>query len=526
MDRKKDIGHIFKDRLGKLKDSPREDLWVAIASEIDQSTKRRIAPFWYYIGGVLLVFVISFLLPLQPGAHRTKQQEIRTNPTPLITKSTQNKTTSSSANRNADSKNSTRNTLEKNSNQYIKDSLQNSKVGIYYDNANSLNIIKTQVNSKSKSVVSGSSEAKSHNISPTPIHPNTNINSSSAPTSFVSSITSLVKTNSKKNENIVGQMEDSPREREARAQYEAKIAKELQDAINLQLAENERKYQELLKLETIAATQKEKTQKQEKEAEQLALAITKIQKTTKTNEERTLDRKAATEYKIAISPYTSLLTYGSLSKGSSLDDRLEDNPREAIGTIGYGVKIDYPISEKASIRVGIGVAPLRYRTDNFQVSSVNGTINIFELSALSVPGLNQPGIETSIEAQNFFQENEVVSIEQDISYLEVPVDYQYRLLNKRIGLSFNSGLSLFVLTENSVFATSNSGTSILIGRETDLKELSLAFNLGLGAYYNISKHWRIDAEPAFKYQLNPYIDGNTNFRPYYFGLQLGLSHKF
>ena len=120
----------------------------------------------------------------------------------------------------------------------------------------------------------------------------------------------------------------------------------------------------------------------------------------------------------------------------------------------------------------------------------------------------------------------MVSIEQDISYIEVPIDYQYRLINKRVGLSFNTGLSLFVLTNNSVFATADSGDNILIGRETNLKDLSLAFNLGLGAHYNFSKRWRLDAEPAFKYQINPYVEGNTNFRPYYFGMQFGLSFKY
>ena len=256
--------------------------------------------------------------------------------------------------------------------------------------------------------------------------------------------------------------------------------------------------------------------------------IEKAPKLPKTDEERENDRKESVNYKFAISPYTSLLNYGSITKGSSIDNRLVDNPRDAVSTVGYGIRADYKLSEKSSIRFGIGVAPLQYRTDDFQVLITNNNVNIFQLSGIDPQNLNSTGggIQASPEALAFFNANDVVSIEQNISYVEVPVDYQYRFLNKRISMSFNTGLSLFVLTNNSVFATADTGQNIFIGRETSLKDLSLAFNLGLGTYYNFSKNWRLDLEPAFKYQLNPYSDNIGNFRPYYFGLQFGVSYKF
>lgn len=520
MDRKKDIGHIFKERLGDLKDSPRENLWNAIASEIDENARKRIAPLWYYTSGALLVITAIALLTFQPWVSKKDTQETLTPSTPHITKGTQNKATSSPV--IIASENETNSKTEINSSTHPKDPTQNVKEAISRGDKNPRN--SSNLSSHTTSTNNTNTINYSNNALGVVSHSSNSTNNRSTQIPVVSSRTSLVTTNKKEKGGTPLTKEDTAREIKARAQYEAKIAKELRDAINAQLAENEKNYQEQLKLEAIAAAQREKILNQEKE--KMAAAKTKAKESAKTDEERAFDRKAATEYKIAISPYTSLINYGSLAKGSSIDDRLEDNPRESISTVGYGVRMDYPISEKASIRVGLGVAPLRYRTDNFQVSSINGNINIFQLSAISGQGINQPGIETSIEAQNFFQENTVVSIEQDISYLEIPVDYQYRLLNKRIGLSLNSGLSLFVLTENSVFATADNGSSILIGRETDLKDLSIAFNLGLGAYYNISKNWRFDAEPAFKYQINPYIDGNTNFRPYYFGVQFGISHKF
>ena len=110
--------------------------------------------------------------------------------------------------------------------------------------------------------------------------------------------------------------------------------------------------------------------------------------------------------------------------------------------------------------------------------------------------------------------------------MEIPMDYQYKLINKRIGLSLNPGLSIFILTDNNVFAIADDNTRLRIGRETSLNDLSFAFNLGLGGHYNFAKNWRLDVEPTFRYQLNPYSNSLSNFKPYYFGVQLGATYKF
>jgi hypothetical protein len=317
------------------------------------------------------------------------------------------------------------------------------------------------------------------------------------------------------------------KELEARQAYQTRVKNELAQAITLQKEESkiasQKWFDSIANLEAIKKAELAvKTAEIAKEE--------KLPKLPKTKEEREKDRKESVDYKLAISPYTSILSYGSLTKGSSIDDRLVNNPRDAIGTIGYGIRADYKLSERSSVRFGVGLAPLQYRTSDFQVLITgDNNINIFQLSGINPQNLGQGqggGIETSPQALSFFNTNDVVSIEQDISYIEVPIDYQYRLLNKRVSVSFNTGLSLFVLTNNKVFATADNGQSIFIGRETSLKDLSLAFNLGLGTHYNFSKKWRFDIEPAFKYQLNPYSDNIGNFKPYYFGLQFGMSYKF
>lgn len=503
MGRKKDIGNVFQEKFKDLRESPSEGLWDAITSEMDQTSSRRALPFWYYIGGAALLTVLVIGLLWQPWNNQAKIKDAIT---------TIEKTENS--NKVSDQTNKKNNNSD---NQFI-----------YTNESKDTDaLITTSKEKRSKTnTITQKENTGQNNGTSKAFQTKTNIpRANNVITAQDTESTTLVEI---KEQLLELQKDKLYREQKAREAYQTKIKQELDEAIALQKEENKRALAALEKQQEIAALAIKKQTQQEQEA--LAQAqkeeSKKESRLPKTEEERALDRKEATEYSFAISPFTSLLSYGSLAKGSSIDDRLVDNPRESIGTIGYGLRVDYRLSEKMSLRFGAGVAPLRYRTDNFQVSSINGNINIFQLSGIATQDLNQSGIETSPEAQTFFQQNDVVSIEQDISYIEVPVDLQYRFLNKRVALSLNTGLSLFVLTDNSVFATADNGDSILIGRETDLKDLSLAFNLGLGTHYNFSKRWRLDAEPAFKYQLNPYTSSNSNFRPYYFGMQFGLSYKF
>ncbi|WP_299677338.1 hypothetical protein [uncultured Dokdonia sp.] len=537
MGNRKDIGKLFNERFKDFEQAPGADLWDNIASELDQKSDRKIAPFWLYFGGVLIVGMLTGLLYWAPWSVITSPN---IEEQPSIVNTTQPSQNNTSVTSSSSLKNTTTEevTNAKSSINTSSKEAENKNISTNNDTTNSTSIRNTAT------TIASSQNKNSENSQIVTTTKTTNKNTSnsnnSANTSSLSQTTSYTST--QKNDKTASIIEvlrtmksasqeaREQKELEARTAYQAKIKEELATAIAAQKEDSKITTQKWL--DSLLAI--EKAEKIKKEA--LAITVNKEEeqpikektpKLPKTKEEREKDRKESVNYKFAVSPYTSLLSYGSLTKGSSIDNRLVDNPRDAIGTIGYGIRADYKFSERSSIRFGIGVAPLQYRTNNFQVLITNNNVNIFQLSGIDPQTLGQTGgIEPSPEALAFFNSNDVVSIEQNISYVEVPVDYQYRFLNKRLSMSFNTGLSLFVLTNNRVFATANSGESIFIGRETSLKDLSLALNLGLGTYYNFSNNWRFDVEPAFKYQLNPYSDNIGNFKPYYFGLQFGISYKF
>lgn len=538
MGNRKDIGKIFNEKFKDFEQAPGADLWDTIASELDQKRDRKIAPLWLYFGGFIIVGLLTGLLYWEPwntsnSPNVTEQPLIvktdaisqdDTIDIPSNKKESTTIITGSEIKNGADSEITTITDITTNTNTTSsKNSTITNTASTLSGTSNESSTFKNLISDKSQeAVVTTKKTNDSYNREKSSslqnqTTPSPSIDKNNKATSIKAILSTMVSASQK--------LRDQ-KELEARTAYEAKIKEELATAIATQREENKvalQKWQDSIQLVEISKkTALAIAAKTEKKSE-----TKKVPKLPKTDEERENDRKESINYKFAISPYTSLLSYGSLTKGSSIDNRLVDNPRDAIGTTGYGIRAEYTLSERSSIRFGIGVAPLQYKTEDFQVLITNNNVNIFQLSGIDPQNLNQTGgIQPSPEALAFFNSNDVVSIEQNISYIEVPVDYQYRFLNKRVSMSFNTGLSLFVLTNNRVFATADSGQSIFIGRETSLKDLSLALNLGLGTYYNFSKKWRFDVEPAFKYQLNPYSDNIGNFKPYYFGLQFGMSYKF
>ena len=244
--------------------------------------------------------------------------------------------------------------------------------------------------------------------------------------------------------------------------------------------------------------------------------------------ERALKREEAINYKWSVGAIIAPTTYGSLSKGSMLDSRLENNPREGETNLSYGLQIKNQMNQKSALRFGINRVNVGYNTQNFQVNVIGGVVNIYQLTGID-PGaeIQEGGISLDPRATEFFESNDVVTIDQDISYLEIPLEYQYTFINNRFGANLIGGASLMVLDDNRIFAVSESGQSIPVGSSSNLTNLGYTVNLGLGLKYDISKHFQLNLDPMLKIQMNsPENSSTNNFRPYYFGIFSGLHFKF
>ena len=117
------------------------------------------------------------------------------------------------------------------------------------------------------------------------------------------------------------------------------------------------------------------------------------------------------------------------------------------------------------------------------------------------------------------------AISQRMSYYEIPLELEYKLLDKRFGLHLIGGLSTFVLNDNQVVSELN-GSNVKIGEANNINPVSFSTNIGIGLNFRFSDAVIFNVEPTFKYQLNTFNNTSGDFNPYIIGLYTGLNYRF
>lgn len=115
---------------------------------------------------------------------------------------------------------------------------------------------------------------------------------------------------------------------------------------------------------------------------------------------------------------------------------------------------------------------------------------------------------------------------QNFSYLEMPVIFRYKLVDKSIDFNLIGGLSYNLLVNNSVHTVID-GSRYNVGKTEGMNPLMVSSSLGMGMEYNLSDKFSLNLEPTFKYYLNPFGEfTGLKSQPYSFGVFSGLSYKF
>ena len=235
-----------------------------------------------------------------------------------------------------------------------------------------------------------------------------------------------------------------------------------------------------------------------------------------------------------VTPNVAPVYYNSISDGSSIDPSFSDNSKSGDVNMAYGVNVGYHLNNRLSVRSGLSNVNLSYSITGIELG--NGPV------AVALKSVNYSKKENVIIAvdkgylasQN--QEGEFgtvtpkstsgePSLNQKISYYEVPLELKYAVLNNKFGVNLIGGFSTLFLGENEIFVEAGDFNENL-GEANNLSTLSFTTNIGLGLNYSFSKKLMFNVEPMFKYQLNPYTESSVAFKPYYIGIYTGLSFKF
>ncbi|CAN5351524.1 hypothetical protein BH23BAC2_BH23BAC2_08640 [soil metagenome] len=225
--------------------------------------------------------------------------------------------------------------------------------------------------------------------------------------------------------------------------------------------------------------------------------------------------------------------FDNLGSGNSIDSRFADNESKGEISMAYGVNFAYQLSNRIKLRSGINKVDLSYNTRDIAfTAAVNPTV----LSGIDYQGgVPNYRIEnrasrpfSNISASTEFNRSSLASpatgyLNQKLGFIEVPVEIEYVIIDKKIGLNIIGGGSTLFLDENMV-SLNSANFSTNIGESNNINSLSFSTNIGIGIDYKISPQFQFNLEPIFKYQINTFRAEDIN--PYFFGIYSGFSFKF
>lgn len=245
----------------------------------------------------------------------------------------------------------------------------------------------------------------------------------------------------------------------------------------------------------------------------------------------------------SIAPNAAPVYFNTLGEGSSIDPQFNSNSKTGELNMSYGISASYAVNKKLSIRSGVNRVNLGYNTNNVVVfqsvgvsSSSSALRNVVigsgdsDVSDALSNGSNEnlsiisgEGLSAKVRPESLSTNT---SINQDLAYVEVPIEIQYSLSNKKFGVNVIGGFSSFFLSDNKIFSEAESGSRLFIGEATNINKVSYSANFGLGLNYQVSKKIDLNLEPMFKYQINTFNNTSGDFQPFFIGVYTGFAIKF
>ena len=297
--------------------------------------------------------------------------------------------------------------------------------------------------------------------------------------------------------------------------------------------ENENKNYYQQKEQTVTGARRTKTEEQNQE-----LYKTKPRESFIVDQENRLlketeEKKKKGRKTWSITTNFALLNSGSFSNSSPFSENLV-NSTEGQNSLGYGVQLGYKINKKWSIRSGVQLQELNYRSNNVFVTSSRSSIasiNFDDIPNVSVQNVANFVQADAIASDGFQTEtlrtNTAINgnLTQQFGYLEIPVEIKYMLNeNTKLQTQLVGGFSSLFLTSNTILF--NNTFSNRTGDASNLNSINFSGNLGVDFNYQFTKNWSFSVNPMLKTFLNTFSDDANEFSPFNLGVYSGVSYQF
>jgi len=529
MNKKKHIDRLFQDKLQNFEATPSDAVWKNINAKLslDNEKRKRVIPLWFKITGIaaglLLLITLSNALFFNNEDPNTSVNEV----------------VNTNENTNSETQKE-QNTTQKD---IIKGNNLNTNTTVATDNT--LNTTDDNISNTSIKETSGTNEASSSNAS---LNTYNDRNKNVVATSTSSNITN---TNGSSNKNQTVKTENKT-SNTTQNRSNTTIASTTDSQKNNTVTNTENKdrqpnidkdkVDELVKETKQGNTTKAVTDATENKGLDITTSTTDAQEEGKTSiqdelekadeEKEVIDEEKLNKKRWSVSPNIAPVYFNSLGSGSSIDSKFNNSNKTGEINMSYGVAANYAISDKLTVRAGVNQVNLGYNTNDVIVyNNIQPSDNGKPLRNVALNQASQTLSFLSADGLNFAEVPDVVatnissSIEQRLGFVEVPVELEYKLSDKKLGFSVIGGFSTLFLTNNEVYSTLQNDRR-LIGEATNVNKTSFSANLGVGLKYKMSEKINLNLEPVFKYQLNTFSDTSGDFKPYVIGVYTGFSFRF
>ncbi|MGO4919870.1 outer membrane beta-barrel protein [Maribacter spongiicola] len=498
---KKNIDDIFRDKLSDFKQNPDNKVWRAIDASLDKKKKKRVIPIWWSLSGIAAAIAIG-LLVINPFSDNQLSNEI------LVDTDTESEINN--------------------------DSQLNTEKDTFID---SIDINKNQVAEQEISVKNSASSVENNTES------------------TQQESRKIIKPTAKTLDNYNGKNQNSVADNKKPITPSKSTTNDALLAENITIKENSTKNS----LHTDAnVNDKNSTMQSNNSFEQLGSTEltneTAIAQNTNTDEtpenakksifEEIEDQEDLKVEKVAnnrwsAGPNVAPVYFNALGEGSPVNSIFSPNAKSGNVNMSYGVSLAYAVTKKLTIRSGINKVDYGYDTEDVAFSSSSGlasknsqlttidyaeTSNTLTISSKVVASDKFSTISSALDVTAKSPTREGY-MSQQFGYIELPVELNYALIDKKFGVNLIGGVSSLFLIDNTVSLTSGELTTE-IGEANNINDLNFSANMGLGVNYNFSQKVRFNIEPIFKYQLNTFSDVNGTFRPYSVGVYSGLTFQF
>lgn len=534
---KKKLDELFRDTLSDFKEAPDDRVWTSIEASLNKKEKKRILPLWWSLGGIAAALLVGFLV-FNPFNQEVKSEQIITD-VEQNNPDTKDGSKESEIDQNKEGStevatdNKTESILESSKDQVVTaDDTPNISTEKSQDAIQQNNTPAKNDWAKEKEAVVQTQNATGQNRDTLKNKGDQDINKSNLKSGSEIAATqeSTQETIFPKKSDEIGKIISVDKET-AVAINSTDIPRE-NESSNGSTDEDA--------IEKIGDSTK-KSQVVENQLDQKKESLNSAKKKSIFDEIETQEEEAVAEVsskKWSAGPSVAPVYFNAIGQGSSVHSIFVPNSKSGNINMSYGLSVGYEISPKLTVRSGIHKVDYGYDTNdiafssspiattNGQIDNINYRATSKNLVVSSKPGgsalAEAPSNSTDFSAQNAERTGVMT---QQMGYLEVPVELNYALIDRKFGLNVIGGVSSLFLVDNSVSLTSGDLTTEM-GDANNLNNLNFSANFGLGVNYKFSKNIRLNIEPVFKYQLNTFSQTDGSFNPYALGVYSGLSFKF